>query len=107
MSVARLGDIIDDHCTRCHMLTDHSVVAMVGEDVKKVRCRICSNEHDFRHGQGGKPKKAKKLSAYEEVLASITAGMPVHAAQPEAPKSPRSAPPRRRFSLKGRVLPKR
>lgn len=107
MSVVRLGDIIDDHCTRCHMLTDHSVVSMIGEDVKKVRCRTCSNEHNFRHGQGGKPKKPKKLSAYEEVLASITAGMPGHAAQPETPKSPRTAPPRRHFSLKGRALPKR
>jgi hypothetical protein len=107
MSVARLGDIIDDHCTRCHMLTDHSVVAMIGEDVKKVRCRICSNEHDFRHGQGGKPKKQKKLSAYEEVLASITAGMPGHAAKPETPKPPRTASRSRSLSLKGRSLPKR
>jgi hypothetical protein len=106
MSVARLGDSIDDHCTRCHMLTDHSVVAMIGEDVKKVRCRTCNNEHDFRHGQGGKPKKPKKLSAYEEVLASITSGMPGQSAQPETPKSPRTAP-RPRSSLKGRVLPKR
>ena len=35
----RLGDIIDDYCSRCHRLTDHSVVAMLGEEVRKTRCR--------------------------------------------------------------------
>lgn len=105
MSVTRLGDIIDDHCTRCHMLTDHSVVAMVGEEVKKVRCRTCNNEHDYRHGQGGKPKKPKKLSAYEEVLASITAGMPGQLAQPETPKKRTLRTPRP-VPLRGRSLPK-
>ena len=88
MAVNRLGDIIDDHCTRCHMLTDHSVVAMVGEEVKKVRCRTCNHEHDFRHGKGGQKKKPK-LSPYEEVLASITAGRP---SEP-FPKPPEAAKP--------------
>ena len=47
----RLGDIIDDHCSRCHMIMDHSVVAIVGEEVKRVRCRTCNNEHDYKHGE--------------------------------------------------------
>jgi len=75
MAGIRLGDIIDDHCTRCHRLTNHSVVAMIGEEVKKVRCRTCNHEHEYRHEKGGKKPKAK-LSPYDEVLASITAGRP-------------------------------
>lgn len=88
MSTVRLGDLIDDHCSRCHMTMDHSVVAMVGEEVKRVRCRTCDSEHAYRHGQGSKqPKKGKKLSAYEEVLASITAGLPpASTALPPKPK---------------------
>src|SRR3970040_871266 len=92
MSDHRLGDVIDDHCTRCHMLTNHSVVAIVGEEVKKVRCRTCNHEHDYRHGKGGQKKKAK-LSAYEQVLASILGGNPGEAAgKPPEPARPVRSP---------------
>ena len=107
MEVHRLGDIVDDHCTRCARLTDHSVVAMVQEEVKKVRCRTCNYEHNFRHGKGGQKKKPK-LSAYEQVLASITAGR-----HSESPTKPPDAKPsrslgrggRRPLSLRSRSLP--
>ena len=88
MEVRRLGDVLDDYCTRCHLLTNHSVVAMVGDAVKKVRCRTCNHEHDYRQGQGGQKKK-KKVSAYEQVLASVLAGK-------EKEEPVRSAPVRRR-----------
>ncbi len=110
MAGIRLGEIIDDHCTRCHRLTDHSVVAMVGEEVKKVRCRTCNHEHDYRHGKGGQKKKAK-LSPYEEVLASITAGKP-SGPPPKPPEAAKAARPSARgrgrsLSLRTRSLPKR
>ena len=70
MSEYRLGDFVDDHCSRCRRLTDHSVVAMYSGEVLKTRCRTCDYEHEYRHGKGG--KKKQKLSAYEQVLASIT-----------------------------------
>jgi len=109
MTVNRLGDIIDDHCTRCHRLTDHSVVALIGEEVKKVRCRTCNHEHDFRHGKGGQKKKPK-LSAYEEVLASITAGKTAEPStkMPEAakPSGPATRGRNRSLPLRTRLLPK-
>jgi hypothetical protein len=109
MAVNRLGDVIDDHCTRCHRVTDHSVVALIGEEVKKVRCRTCNYEHDFRHGKGGQKKKAK-LSAYEEVLASITAGKAgdSRANMPEPAKRSKSSAGGRKRSLSrgARLLPK-
>jgi NMD protein affecting ribosome stability and mRNA decay len=75
MGSMRLGDIIDDYCPRCRLLTNHSVMALVGDEVKKVVCRTCNHNHDFKHGQGGEKKKAsKKQSAYEQVLASVMAG---------------------------------
>jgi len=101
MSDHRLGDIIDDHCTRCHMLTNHSVAAMVGEEVKKVRCRTCNHEHDYRHGKGG--QKKAKLSAYEQVLASILGGKPGEA----APKPPEPARPVKPLRSRARPFPPR
>ena len=71
MSDIRLGDIIDDYCTRCRLLTNHSVVSMVEGAVSRVRCRTCQHEHEYRHGKGG--AKKQKLSAYEQVLASLNA----------------------------------
>jgi len=67
----RIGDIIEDHCTRCARLTDHSVVAMVGPEVAKVQCRTCGTEHGFRHGKGGRPKTTGKQAAFDAVLAGI------------------------------------
>ena len=75
MGSMRLGDIIDDYCPRCRLLTNHSVMALVGDEVKKVICRTCNHTHDFKHGQGAEKKKpSKKQSAYEQVLASVMAG---------------------------------
>ncbi|MCH7477712.1 MAG: hypothetical protein IIA14_06385 [SAR324 cluster bacterium] len=111
MEAIRLGDTIDDHCSRCRLLTDHSVVALIGEEVKKVRCRTCNDEHNFRHGKGGQKKKPK-LSAYEQVLASVMASMPGAAAanaEDDAP-TPRPAPrTRTRYTLprRNRPLPRR
>ena len=47
----RLGDYIDDYCTRCKRSTDHSIAAMVVEEVQKVACRICHTEHPYRHNE--------------------------------------------------------
>lgn len=88
MVANRLGDIVDDYCTRCRLLTNHSIVAMVGEEVIKVRCRTCQHEHEYRHGKGGSKKKPK-LSAYEQVLASVLAGKPAETlSRPVAPAKP-------------------
>jgi hypothetical protein len=78
MGATRLGDIIDDYCPRCRLLTNHSVMAIVGDEVKKVICRTCNHSHDFKHGQGGEKKKAKP-SAYDQVLASVLAGKSMEA----------------------------
>ena len=86
MDSVRLGDVLDDYCTRCRLLTNHSVVAIVEDAVKKVRCRTCNHEHDYRQGQGGAKKKTTKASAYEQVLASVLAGKA--GAVPPAPATP-------------------
>ncbi len=67
----RLGDYIDDHCSRCKRSTDHAVVSMAGEDVLQVRCRTCNSEHKYRHNQSGK-KEMTKEEAFQNVLASVT-----------------------------------
>jgi len=79
----RLGDYIDDHCSRCKRTTDHSVVAMVGEEVVKVMCRTCNSEHKYRHNSSGKKEMAAG-EAFQKVLANVSGG--VSAGEPGAKK---------------------
>ena len=67
----RLGDDIDDYCSRCKRTTDHSVVTMGGEEVQKTRCRTCGNEHSYRKNKGGK-KELSAQEAFQKVLSSVT-----------------------------------
>ena len=86
MSELRLGDVIDDHCTRCRMLTNHSVVAIVDGVAAKVECRTCYNTHKYRHGKGGTKKKpSKKAELFEAVLGAMSAVPKVE--DDEEPKS--------------------
>ena len=71
MSEVRLGDVIDDFCVKCRRLTNHSVVSMMNREPAKVRCRICYNEHDYRHEEAPPKKDAKKEALFKEVLSSI------------------------------------
>jgi len=67
----RLGDYIDDHCSRCKRTTDHSVVAIAGDEVVKVLCRTCNSEHKYRHNKTGK-KEMTAAEAFQKVLGSVT-----------------------------------
>lgn len=42
------GDIIEAGCTRCRAVMNHTIVAMVGEQVVKVECNTCHSVHKFR-----------------------------------------------------------
>ena len=98
MPVNRLGDIIDDYCSRCQMLTNNSVEAMMGDTVVKVHCRTCNFSHVYKQGkapEGKKPRKTSKQSAYEQVLASVLAGKNLEAADPaKHPARPPKVPGR-------------
>ncbi len=65
----RLGDYIDDYCTRCKRTTDHAVVSMMGEEVLVTRCRTCDFEHKYKHNKGS--KQMTKQEAFDKVLASV------------------------------------
>lgn len=67
----RLGDAVDDHCSRCKRTMDHDIVAMIGEEIKKVRCRTCNSEHNYRHNRTGR-KEMSAAEAFNRVLASVT-----------------------------------
>lgn len=89
----RLGDAIDDYCVRCKLVMDHSIVALVDGEVKKVRCGTCSFEHPFRHGEGARKKRGDVQSLFDQVAAT----MPGYSQpSPDALKSVKKSPPRKK-----------
>src|SRR5262245_31170699 len=90
----RLGDTLDDYCPRERRLTNHVVVAMVGDDVKQTRCTTCDADHEYKHAAVPRQRRKPEQSAlYSQVLANVTpkrvvansesAVTPVDAPQPE------------------------
>ena len=67
----RLGDVIDDHCSRCRLIMNHGVVGIVEGKVRKVRCLTCYFEHPYRQGAAGKGsgrKKREMQKLFQQVL---------------------------------------
>ena len=47
----RLGDVLDDYCPRERRVTNHVVVAMIGDDVKQTRCTTCDADHEYKQAK--------------------------------------------------------
>lgn len=83
----RLGDTLDDYCPRERRLTNHAVVAMIGDEVKQTRCTTCDAEHEYKHGRQPRPRKRPEA---EGALAPPGQPVPkrivpaVHEAAPES-----------------------
>jgi len=79
----RLGDILDDYCPRERRVTNHAVVAMVGEDVKQTRCTTCDAEHEYK--QAKIPRQRKKSDTPAALASQIAAAAPKRIVHEQAP----------------------
>jgi hypothetical protein len=70
----RLGDILDDYCPRERRVTNHAVVAMVGDTVKQTRCTTCDADHEYKHAKV--PRQRRKSDAPAALYAQVAAGAP-------------------------------
>ena len=86
----RLGDLIDDYCSRCRLLLNHAIASMVAGQVVKVICQTCYSEHAYQHGQAGKKKAGPRATLFDQVLSKISPSGPAAEVEPPAPKK---APP--------------
>src|SRR5262245_52127005 len=90
----RLGDIVDDYCPRERRLANHTIVAMVGDEIRLTRCTTCDAEHPYKGGKLPRQRKKSPVkAAYDEVLESVkkdtdaTGHLVNHADHPVAPQS--------------------
>ncbi len=87
----RLGDILDDYCPKERRLTNHVVVAMIGDAIKQTRCTTCQADHEYKHAEAPRPRRKTEQSAlYSQVLAAVT---PKKVTPPPAATVEHVAPP--------------
>ena len=48
MASHKVGGEVDAFCTRCRLTLAHTILAMVGTKVARVRCNTCGGEHKYR-----------------------------------------------------------
>jgi hypothetical protein len=89
----RLGDVLDDYCPRERRVTNHVVVAMIGDNVKQTRCSTCDADHEYK--QGKVPRVRRKTEAPAALAAQGFGAPKLHdpAARPgeEQPPAPVAA----------------
>ncbi len=49
---SRVGGEVDGFCGKCKMVLAHTVLAMVGATIARVRCNTCGSDHAFRRTSG-------------------------------------------------------
>ena len=79
----RPGDILDDYCPRERRLTNHVVVAMIGEDIKQTRCTTCDADHEYKHARVPRQRKKSDAAAILSPVASVTPKKVVHEQEPD------------------------
>jgi translation initiation factor IF-2 len=72
----RVGNLVDDYCPRERRLSNHAIVALVGDDVRQVRCTTCDAEHEYRHGKVPSSRKKKPLLTAPPIAPALASATP-------------------------------
>ena len=54
IKIRAAGDFIDSQCTKCKILTNHTIVAIEAGKVAQVKCNTCGGEHNYHAPKGEK-----------------------------------------------------
>ncbi|WP_426752152.1 hypothetical protein [Myxococcus sp. Y35] len=52
MATHKVGGEVDALCTRCKLTLAHTILAMVGTKIVRVRCNTCGGDHAYRGAPG-------------------------------------------------------
>ena len=73
----RPGDVLDDYCPRERRITDHAIVAMIDDEIRRTRCGVCDAEHEYKGGKVPPPRrKTQPPALFNQVLEGITGPTP-------------------------------
>jgi len=84
----RPGDVLDDYCPRERRITDHAIVAMIDDEIRRTRCGSCDAEHEYKAGKAPAPRrKTQPTALFTQVLDNIAGATP----RPQPPAVPADA----------------
>jgi|SRR5688572_6402556 hypothetical protein len=83
----RPGDVLDDYCPRERRITDHAIVAMIDDEIRRTRCGICDAEHEYKEAKVPAPRrKTQPPALFTQVLDTMQGpGSRPHSPQAAAP----------------------
>src|SRR5688572_20486666 len=65
----RPGDVLDDYCPRERRITDHAIVAMIDDEIRRTRCGVCDAEHEYKEAKVPAPRrKTQPPALFTQVL---------------------------------------
>lgn len=65
----RPGDVLDDYCPRERRITDHAIVAMIDDEIRRTRCGVCDAEHEYKEAKVPAPRrKTPPPALFSQVL---------------------------------------
>jgi DNA-directed RNA polymerase subunit M/transcription elongation factor TFIIS len=82
----KTGGEIDSYCTKCKMVLNHRIIAMVGTQPVRVECSTCGSHHNYRPRMPGE-KAVKEARAPK----STSTGSSSRSSSPRAPGGARAA----------------
>src|ERR671913_1255916 len=75
----RPGDVLDDYCPRERRITDHAIVAMIDDEIRRTRCGSCDAEHEYKEAKVPSPRrKAQPPALFNQVLENAVGPAPPH-----------------------------
>jgi hypothetical protein len=77
MATYQVGGEVDAPCTRCKLDLAHTILAMLGARIVRVRCNTCQSDHAYRQTQrratpaAGRPRSSgeRTVLGFEQQLA--------------------------------------
>lgn len=80
----KTGGEVDSFCTKCRMMLNHRIIAMVGPKPVRVECSTCGSHHNFReYPPGEAPRATSSGSKVSAVGAGPRAPRVSHVAKAE------------------------
>jgi|SRR5688572_2530589 len=73
----RPGDVLDDYCPRERRITDHAIVAMIDDEIRRTRCGSCDAEHEYKEAKVPSPRrKTQPPALFKQVLEGMDGTIP-------------------------------
>src|SRR5271169_1982132 len=82
----RAGGEVDALCGKCKLVLAHTVLAMVGKTIARVRCNTCGTDHAFRRAPGAAASPTgSRTSRPARVVVSFAAQIEARGAETARP----------------------